>query len=149
MEDNMTILSWAQGVCEAADEAHVNGDDSLQAQIGRNPSFKLYFENVHKLHNIQIAQFPQYFPSQFKELTRLHEAYVTELKVTEAVVKTDTLEARFEKLEAAVMAFIESQKPVVTEEVKPAKKTGKKPAPVVEADETEADTQEADAESEA
>ena len=128
MEPNMTILEWAESVCETADKAHLDGDNSLQAQIGRNPAFKVFFENVHKLHNIQIAQFPQYFPNQFKELTRLREDYLKDVRISESVARTDTLEARFEKLETALMSFIESQK-------QPAKGKGKQ-KPVAE-DETE------------
>lgn len=134
MTDNKVVLEWMNGICEKAIEGKNNGDKSLMNRIASNAATRLYFDNVHGLHSVQENQFPAYYASQWKEITRLYEEYVRDETVSETVDKVAGLEARFDKLESMLTAFIESQQTPADE--KPAK--GKKKAEPVteEADES-------------
>lgn len=157
MVDNKEVMDWASSLCKQALTESRGGNPSLANKIGANASLGKFFNMVHGQGAVKAHDFPAYYMGDWKEITRLYEAYLADEEKAETLNKVSTLEARFDKLESMLTTFIESQKPaeVVTEETVPTKsKGGKKPAKteVVETEtveNTEAETPEADAESEA
>ncbi len=158
MVDNKEVMDWANSLCTQALTEARDGSTALANRIGANASLGKFFTLVHGQGSVKAHDFPAFYIADWKEIKRLYEAYLADEEKAETLNKVSTLEARFDKLESMLTAFIESQqKPAetVTEEAAPAKsKGGKKSAKteVVEAEaveESEAETPAEEAESEA
>lgn len=145
------VLAWANEVCTQALTESRNGDTSLSNRLGANSAMQLFYNNAHLLKSVPATSFPAYYAPQWKEITRLYEEYMRDEQINQSVDKVSALEdkvsgldARFDKFEAMLTAFIESQKPA---DEKPAKKTGKQTKAKVEEAEA-ADVAEDDAKEE-
>ncbi len=139
MADNKEVMDWVKELGKQAFAEARSGNLSMLNRLGANSSLKLFLDNVVGTGNVVAESFPAFYPSQWKEITRLHEEYQQQIKVTEAVDKMASLEARFEKLESTLIAFIESQKPAPVVDEKTAKPKKGAKAEVVEAVTEEAD----------
>lgn len=159
MADIKVVLDWANSLCNQALTEAREGNTAFVNRVMANTALKLYFDNVHGTKTVKEHDFPFYYASQFKEITRLYESYIHEEKTAATIERVDSIESKLDNLAALVQQLVEAQKPavvepVVTEEVEAPKK-GKKPAKteVVEsevvAEEVEAETPAEEVESEA
>lgn len=131
MTDNQVVLDWTIALCEQAVKEKNEGNVALLNKIGGNGALQTFFANAFSIHSVQYSQFSKQFPTQWKEIVGLHEAYEKEqLAEAEQSNRMDTIEAKIGSLETMLKDFIESQKPVEPAK-KPAKK-GKVEEPVTE-----------------
>lgn len=141
MVDNKAVMDWANSLCTQAITEARNGSAALANRLGANSSLGKFFNMVHGQGTVKAHDFPAYYMGDWKEITRLYEAYLADEEKAETLNKVSTLEARFDKLESMLTAFIESQqKPtaeVADEEAPPAKSKGSKKPAKTEAVETE------------
>lgn len=159
MVDNKEVMDWANSLCTQALAEARDGNAALANRVGANVSLGKFFNMVHGQGAVKAHDFPAYYIADWKEITRLYEAYLADEEKAETLNKVSTLEARFDKLESMLTAFIESQKPaaeVEAEEPAPAKSKGGKKAAKTEVgdttegvkieDDTETPVEEAEAE---
>lgn len=150
MVDNKDVMAWALDLSQQAFTEAKSGDTSLLNRLGGNKSFKMFMDNVVGTGNVRSDQFPGYYTAAWSEIRRLYEDVQKQEKIDESVDKVAVLETKFDALAELVKNFIESQqKPVEQTESVESKKPAKKTAKAEKAVETETETTEADAESEA
>jgi len=143
MTDNKEVLAWVKELGQQAFTEARNGNTAMLNRVGVNSALKMFLDNVVGTGNIMAESFPAFYPIQWAEIVRLHEEYKRDEKVTESVDKVAELESRFVKFEETVLAELRK----LTESAEPAAKKPAKKA--VKVEETEIETTEADAESEA
>lgn len=149
--DVKTVLDWANSLCAQAFTEARGGDRNLLNRIGSNAAMKLFLDNVHGLKSVQDTQFAAYYPAQWKEITRLHEAYLRDEQLSDAAGRLSAVEAGLDELRSMIGQLLESNQSNQSngsKQPKPAPKAAKKSASSSKLNEAESES-DVDAEAEA
>ena len=129
MDREKTLAFLAQLSDQAIQESR-QGNTLLANRMGQNAAIQHYFNNVHTRRVMTPIDWAAYHPNYLAEADRVRVEYEQAETNTQTDNRVDTLEKKFDNLEAKIDALIEAQNPK-----KP--RRGKKVVEEADADTTE------------